>query len=223
FYLIDSLNVGGSETQAVETAIRMKERGHHLVFGALRRQGPLLERLEAHGIETIEFSPGSSLVSLPALRQIWRLSRYLRREQFDGVHTHDLYANLLGVPAARLARTPTIVAVQRDLSEFPWYTRRNKSILRRIQKTANYVIVNSNAIKDGLMADGIAPERIHVLYNGIDPSRFSSDRNLRSSLMSNWGPEHFIAIMVANMHIALKGHAVLIDAVAKLHREFPQL
>src|ERR1035438_4393837 len=45
FFLLDSLNVGGTETQAVELAIRLDSERYAVTLGCLRARGPLLERL----------------------------------------------------------------------------------------------------------------------------------------------------------------------------------
>ena len=223
FYFIDALNIGGSEMQAVQTAVRMAARGHRLVFGCLHLNGPLLNVLKEHGIETIEFNPGSSLLSFSALKQILRLSTYIRRNDFDVVHNHDLYSNLMGVPAARLAGVPTVISVQRDLSDFDWYSPRNRQILRWIQRKSHRVIVNSHAIKAGMLRDGFPPEKVIVLHNGVTTDHYLTGPERREALLPNFRPEHFVVTMVANMHVASKGHKVLIDAVSILCTEFPRL
>ncbi|MBI2683444.1 MAG: glycosyltransferase [Acidobacteriales bacterium] len=223
FYLIDSLNVGGSETQAVQTAVRMAARGHRLVFGCLRLSGPLLSELRGHGIETVEFSPGTSLFSLSAARQIWRLSRYLKRERFDVVHNHDLYSNLMGLCAARLAGVPVVVAVQRDLGDWWWYTPRNRRVLRFLQRRACVVIANSGAIKDQMVGEGFPDGNIVLQRNGVDVARFQGVKGDRASLLVGCTQEHFVAITVANMHVASKGQQFLIEALASLRERHPLL
>lgn len=223
FYFIDSLNIGGSETQAVQTAVRMAARGHRLVFGCLHLNGPLLNVLKQHNIETIEFNPGRSLLSFSAFTQILRLSKYIRRSAFDVVHNHDLYSNLMGVPAARLAGVPTVISVQRDLSEFEWYTPRNRQILRWIQRKSHRVIVNSHAIRAGMVSDGFPPEKVIVLHNGVTTEQNAPGQPRRESLLPNFGSEDFVVTMVANMHVASKGHKVLIDAVSMLCTDHPRL
>ena len=49
FYLVDSLNVGGTEVQAVELAIRLNPERYNVTLGCLRARGPLLERLQGSG------------------------------------------------------------------------------------------------------------------------------------------------------------------------------
>ena len=121
FYLVDSFNVGGTETQAVELALRIPMAGYDVTLGCLRAEGPLLERLHGIGIAVREFHPPGGIDTPAGLYQLLRLSWFLRREKFDIVHTHDLWSNLLGVPAARLAGVPAIVSSRRDLAHSDWY------------------------------------------------------------------------------------------------------
>ena len=62
------------------------------------------------------------MFSLQAGYQLLRMAFYIRREKVDVVHAHDLWGNLMGVPAAWLARAPVIISSQRDLATLWWYT-----------------------------------------------------------------------------------------------------
>src|SRR5205807_6263173 len=100
FYLLDSLDVGGTETQAVELACRLSARGHHITLGCLKARGPLSERVNRSGVVLREFYPKGGIDSVGGAYQLMRLSAYLRRKRFDVVHSHDLWSTLLGIPAA---------------------------------------------------------------------------------------------------------------------------
>jgi hypothetical protein len=50
FYLVDSLNVGGTETQAVELALRLPPSEYEITMGCLRAEGPLLEKLRGSAV-----------------------------------------------------------------------------------------------------------------------------------------------------------------------------
>jgi hypothetical protein len=109
FYFLDSLEVGGTETQAVELALRMSANAYDVTLGCLRVKGPLLEKLKGSAVAIREFHPVGGLDSPAGLYQLARLAAYLRRKKFDVVHTHDLWTNLMGVLAARMAGVPAIV------------------------------------------------------------------------------------------------------------------
>ncbi len=121
FYLLDSLNVGGTEVQAVELATRLDPESYDVTLGCLRARGPLLDRLQGSSVAVCEFYPKGGFDSLNGIYQMFRLAMFLRRGRFQIVHTHDLYANLLGIPAAAIARVPVIISSRRDLGHLDLY------------------------------------------------------------------------------------------------------
>jgi len=221
FYLLDSLNVGGTETQAVELARRMPAAGYQVTLGCLRAQGPLLQKLAETPVVLQEFHPDGGIDSLAGIYQLLRLSRFLRKKKFDIVHTHDLWSNLMGVPAARLAGVPAIVSSRRDLAHFDWYQGKRRAWLRRIQNLSGAVLANASPIRDALIAeDRFAPEKVHVIHNGIDVEKFRNARDRRDVLFPNVGDGKLV-VLVGNMHSDVKGHPWLIECAPRVTREFP--
>lgn len=222
FYLLDSLNVGGTETQAVELARRLDPAAYDVTLGCLRARGPLLEKLQGSAVSVAEFYPKGGLDSIHGVYQLLRLSFFLRRGKFDVVHTHDLWSNLMGIPAAFLARVPVIISSRRDLSHFDWYKRR-RTWLRRMQNLSAAVLTNADAIRDGLIAeDHFAPAKVRVVHNGVDLENFHRKPGLRSQLFPGLD-HHQLIVLVGNMHSDVKGHPWLIAAAPEIVREFPQV
>jgi L-malate glycosyltransferase len=223
FYLVDSLNVGGTETQAVELALRLPVSEYEIMMGCLRAQGPLLEKLRGSAVKVREFHPSGGLDSAAGLYELIRLARYLRREKFDVVHTHDLWSNLMGVPAARLAGVPAIVSSRRDLAHFDWYQGKRRHWLRRIQNLSGVVLANATPIRDALISeDGFAPEKLRVIHNGVDTEKFQRAQRDRERLFPDLG-NAILVVLVGNMHSDVKGHPWLIAAAPTVVREFPEV
>jgi L-malate glycosyltransferase len=220
FYLLDSLNVGGTETQAVELARRIPAAGYQVTLGCLRAQGPLLQRLADTPVILREFHPNGGIDSPAGIYQLLRLSQFLRKRKFDIVHTHDLWSNLMGVPAARLAGVPAIVSSRRDLAHFDWYRGKRRAWLRRIQNLSGAVLANASPIREALIAeDRFAPEKVHVIHNGIDIEKFRKGRDRRGVLFPNVGDAKLV-VLVGNMHSDVKGHPWLIECAPRVTREF---
>lgn len=223
FFLVDSLNVGGTETQAVELALRLPVSEYEIMMGCLRAEGPLLEKLRGSAVKVREFHPSGGLDSAAGLYEVIRLARYLRREKFDVVHTHDLWSNLMGVPAARLAGVPAIVSSRRDLAHFEWYQGKRRHWLRRIQNLSGVVLANATPIRDALISeDGFAPEKLRVIHNGVDTEKFQRAQRDRARLFPDVGNE-ILVVLVGNMHSDVKGHPWLIAAAPTVVREFPEV
>jgi L-malate glycosyltransferase len=223
FYLLDSLNIGGTETQAVELALRLPPERYQVTMGCLRAEGPLLEKLKNSGVQVEQFHPRGGLDSPAGLYQVGRLAAYLRREKYDIVHTHDLWSNLMGVTAARLAGVPAIVSSRRDLAHFDWYQGKRRNWLRRIQNLSSVVLANATPIRDALITeDGFAPEKLRVIHNGVDTARFQHGRRDRARLFPDVGDAK-LAVLVGNMHSDVKGHPWVIGAGPTVLRDFPEM
>jgi glycosyltransferase involved in cell wall biosynthesis len=167
----DTLNIGGTEGQFVEIACRLTRQRWDPRVSCLRAVGPLRARLEAAGVSPWSSGRGS-LRSLRGLAAIAGLARYLRRERVALVHTFDFYSNVLGVLAARLARTPRVIASQRDLGNLrPPVQRR---IQRGLLRLADRVLVNSEAVAERVrIRAGVPASRVSVVPNGVDVARFT--------------------------------------------------
>src|SRR3982751_1394698 len=57
FFLVDSFNVGGTETQAVELALRLDPALYDITLACLKREGPCLERWKGSAIKVLKFIP----------------------------------------------------------------------------------------------------------------------------------------------------------------------
>jgi glycosyltransferase involved in cell wall biosynthesis len=223
FFLVDSLEIGGTETQAVELALRLDPARYAVTLGCLRMRGPLLAKLDGSGVSVMEWAVPGGVNSRRGIYQIVRLARFLRREGFDVVHTHDLWSNLLAIPAARLARVPVIISSRRDLGHLSWYTPRRRKFLRYLQSLSSAVLVNSGQIRDQLVQeDGFRTESIRIVHNGIDPDDFSRVVPERARLFPGMENCTLIAC-TGNMHTDVKGHPTLIEAARSICAKFPQM
>jgi len=220
---IQLLELGGSETQCVELARRLAAEGYSVTVGCLRAGGPLRKKLLESGVRCVVFPVPGTLLRPNAILQMLKLVAFIRRERFSVVHTNDLYSNLFALPAAWLARVPVIVSSRRDLGRWWWYTPARRKLLRRIQRLSTRVLVNSEAVRQELITrDGFAPERIVVVYNGIDTERFAAARADREKLIPGTSANDKLIIMTANMHTGAKGHGDLIEAARTVRETCPE-
>lgn len=72
------------------------------------------------------------------------------------------------------------------------------------------------------MRDGFPPDKIHVVYNGIDREKFAQTAGDRKLLLPGLTANHKLIVMVANMHIGVKGHSDLIEAARTIHEACPE-
>src|SRR4029079_1119780 len=143
---------------------------------------------------------------------VLRLARFLRRGNFEILHAHDLWSNLVGTSAAVTTRVPVRITSQRDLSHDAWYGTYRRRILRFLQARSSVVLTNASAIRDGLIAqDRIPAEKVCVIYNGVDLVRFERARANREFLFPNSVGKKLV-VLVGNMSSDVKGHLKLVHA-----------
>src|SRR5213594_2555841 len=153
--LCHELTLGGTEGQFVEIACRLDRSRWDPHVSCVRAEGPQRARLGAAGVQAWSCGKGSFKSTRFAVAVV-KLARFLRAHRVRLVHCFEFYSNLLGVPAARLARVPVVIASQRDLGNLrPPEQRRLHNLALRL---ADYVVVNT---------------RIVVIPNGVDCTRFS--------------------------------------------------
>ena len=223
FFLVDSFMIGGTETQAVELARRLDPARYQVIVGCLRKEGPLLSRLDGTQVRVVEFSLCKGIDSPSGLRGVLKLARFLRRERIQIMHAHDLWSNLVGMVAAKLARVPVTITSQRDLSHDVWYGTYRRRVLRYLQGRSSIVQTNAKAIRDGLVEkDRLPANKVCVIYNGVDIDGFRNVTSNREWLFPGSAGRKLV-VLVGNMNSDVKGHPILIAAASEIVKSHPEV
>jgi L-malate glycosyltransferase len=209
----DTLNFGGTEGQFAELACGLDRSRWDPEVACVRAEGVFRDRLEAAGLRPWSLGP-SSFKSPRLALSILRLVAHLRRHAVRLVHCFDFYSNLVGVPAARLARTPAVIASQRDMGDL---RARGQQLLHSIALgQATHILVNSEAIAARLTHLRAAREdRLGVIHNGVDLARFAP-----AALPSNGGD--LVTVGTLAMLRPEKGLVQLVEAAAIVARTAPR-
>jgi glycosyltransferase involved in cell wall biosynthesis len=102
-----TLDLGGSQFNAIELAAALAERGHDVAVVAARR-GPLAEVVADKGLRLLSLD--LPRVRRPAPRAMLAVARLLRREQPDLIHAYEAPTALEAFFGAGLARGVVVVA-----------------------------------------------------------------------------------------------------------------
>ena len=206
----DTLNLGGTEGQFTEVACGLDRSRWDLQVACVRAEGPLRPRLERAGLQPWTVGPAS--FKSPALgRAILRLAAYLHRHEVGLVHCFDFYSNVIGVAAARLARTPVVIASQRDMGDLRHPIQR--ALHRTVLRLASHILVNSDAIAARLgHLRGARGDRLAVVRNGVDLVRFAPAGHASNgsgvttvATLANLRPEKGLVEFVEAATIVLRG------------------
>ena len=213
-FSIDSMHVGGTEMNAVRTAEHLVARGVDLRVICLRNEGPLRERYAAAGVPVYEF-PVHSLYSPRSIRQGVALARFLRDEQVDVLHAHDMYSNIFAVPWARMAGVRGVIGSRR------WWYNHGGGALDRANRLgyafAHAVLANSPAVGQFVIdRERIDRGKVTIVSNFVDEAAFAAPTPAaRRALLADLGvPDSGPLIgIVANLN-PVKDHDSLLRAFA---------
>jgi teichuronic acid biosynthesis glycosyltransferase TuaC len=149
----------------------------------------------------------------------WSAAAALRRLRADGydfdlIDAHYYYPD--GVAAALLgkwSKRPVVITARgSDVNLIPHHALARRMMLQASRSAAQSIAVSA-ALKDAMIARGMAESRISVLRNGVDLKRF---RTLdRTALRSQLGLDCPTLLSAGNL-IELKGHHLIIEALVAL-------
>ncbi len=214
-YIIDCLNIGGTEKQLIEIINRLDHGKFDLYLCCLRDSG-YLHKLELNcNILVLELQ---SLLSFKGIGKLFNLSKFIRTNNIQIVQTFFIDANIVGTIAARLGGARVIISSRRDMVY--WYTPVISIIYRTLKPFTTRYLANSCSVRDHVAEkEGISKDRIDVLYNGIDLSRYSVENYSRSpGIRNEIGATHDEAIVgiVSNLNRRVKRVDVFVQAAAEI-------
>ncbi len=201
---------GGTERQITELINRLDHEQFKVHVACLHRRGAWLPRVLDRAASVVEF-PISGFARAATAGQMWQFALWCRRERIAVVQTCDLYTNIFGLPGAALARVPVRIGSRRELN--PDKSIGQIRLQRLAYRAATRVVANSQAAKQVLEAEGLAPGSIAVIPNGVNPAFLGAVERRR--------PVRTI-ITVANLRPE-KSHETLLAAAAAMASTHPDV
>jgi L-malate glycosyltransferase len=157
--------LGGQERQTVLHVRTVDRTRYDPIVAVLHMDGEHLDDLAAAGIRPVVFDVGSRMLRPNTAWQVGRIVRFVQSERIAIIHCQDMYTNVLGTLAARLAKVAVIVT-RVDLGHHLVGYRR--PLLELASRMADRVLVNALCIRDLAIREGVEPDRIAVVRNGVD-------------------------------------------------------
>jgi L-malate glycosyltransferase len=207
--------IGGQERQTVLNVRTMDRRRFEPVVACLHDDGEYLADLAQAGVKPVVFDVGRKMIRANTAVQVARLVRFVQAEGIALVHAQDLYTNVLGALAARIARVPVVIT-RVDLSHNVVGYRR--PLLALASRRADRVLVNAICIRELAIRDGAEPDRIVVVRNGVDLAAL--DR-AATRAPDEPAPADGAIVCVGNMHHPVKGQIDLLLAMREVLRARP--
>lgn len=208
--------IGGQERQTVLNVRTMDAAHFRPVVAVLHLDGEHLDDLESAGVRPVVFDVGRRMLRPGTAWQVARLARFVRAGGIRVVHCQDVYTNVLGTLAARLAGVPVIVTrvdLQHHLEGY------RRPLLELVSRLADRVLVNALCIRDLAVRQGVEADRVAVVRNGVDLEEL--DRAARRAPEAP-APEAGAFVCLANMHHPVKGQSDLLLALREVVRVRPE-
>jgi glycosyltransferase involved in cell wall biosynthesis len=190
--------------------------------GSLESPGDLQDGLAELGVPTYELAADRR--SRYALATA-RLAARLRRERVEVLHTHLFEASLVGLTAARLARTPLAVFTGHHSHEVPLHRRRLLLALDRFaaKHLADVVVSPSQEMKDTFVqVYGCPSAKVEVIEHGVDLQRFDPARVDGSGVRAELELEGRLVFGAISKHFWVKNVEALVRGFASVSDEVPE-
>lgn len=223
-YVIGSLEVGGAEQHLLRIAGALAARGWQPTVFALIPGGPLTQAFAAAGVVVRGVSLPSWLAKLLRHKRViawtglmasmlalgwlyWRLRPRVTHFFLPAAYIVGGVTSLAGPPMLRIMS-------RRSLNHYQAKHRLFQRVEHWLHSRMDLVCGNSAAVMRDLLSEGVRPERLRLIYNGIDVSGFRPARD-RQAVRAELGiaEDAVMLVIVANL-ISYKGHADLIKALS---------
>lgn len=167
-YLIDELDVGGTEQQLLELLTALDRARWAPQVACFRACGAIAREIAALGI------PVTQIPKRHAVDPWWflRLLRFMRRQRPAIVQTFLFTANTWGRLAACLCRVPVRIACERNVDT--WKGPIHHMVDRLLARCTTCLVVNAQAIAQFLQRHRVVHPDVRVIPNGVRLERFES-------------------------------------------------
>ena len=215
--VLPRLVMGGVERGTVDIARALVQAGWRALVASAG--GPMVRELERCSAEHITLPLATK--GLFSIRRNARLiSELIRTRDVDIIHARSRAPAWSAKHAAAATGTPLVTTFHGVYDPGPFGF---KKFYNRVMTEGEIVIAVSKFIRTHIMTNYAVPaERIRVIHRGVDLSIFDPGHVPPTRLIqltSKWRlPEAAPVIMLPGRFTAIKGHLLLVDALAELAR-----
>jgi glycosyltransferase involved in cell wall biosynthesis len=219
--LIHGFIQGGSERQMIQLTKLLRDSGRYNVhIACLKGGGALRHEVEKLGVSEIAEFPLTSFYDSNMLLQLRRFRAFVKERDIQLIHTHEFYSNIFGMAGATLAQIPVRIGSRRETmgmrSSF------QKKVERLAFQLAHNVVTNAEAVKNHLVSEGVAADKISIVHNGLDLDRLTVKPSSRLEVLRLLGlpddldsPSRKFVTIVANLQHEVKDYPMFLRAAQK--------
>lgn len=205
--IIDTLNVGGAQTNAITYAGALRDRGIETVF--VSSGGNLEEILRVGGFRTYRIN---LVWPFGALACAARLSRIINQHELCLVHSHTARSYIPGYLASWLSSKPYVISLHGRIEVLPQSFRASvklreivaKLLISRMRRRTTFIAVSQEVKDYAVRVLRVPQEALHVVPNAIatvDVTTFDrgdiQNRHISSAFLEEGLPEQTTAYTIA--------------------------
>ena len=223
-HVINSLDVGGSETTLTRLLRRLDRSRFDCAVISLTTAGQLSPEIEACEVPVHALGMRSAL-SAPG--GVVGLVGLLRRLEPDIVHTWLYHANLLGGLASRFAGKPPVIWSIRQTNVDRSGNKFSTLAVAKVgawlsSRLAVAIITNAEAARASHSAFGYDPGKFFIVPNGFDLEEFQPDPEARRSVRAELGlAEDTLLVGLVARFDPQKDHQTFVRAAAQVAQDHP--
>ncbi|WP_420242958.1 glycosyltransferase family 4 protein [Roseiterribacter gracilis] len=215
--VLPSLVAGGAERGALDVAAAIVQAGGRALVASAG--GPMVRELERSGATHLTL-PLKSKNPLVIRANAGRLARLMRTHEVDIIHARSRAPAWSAWRAAARTNTPFMTTFHAAYGFKGEWKRRYNSIMARGER----VIAISDFLADHIRTYyGVDPAKLVVVPRGIDLAKFDPAKvggERVAKLGPAWRvPEDMKVVLLPARRTRLKGHLVLLEALARLGRD----
>jgi glycosyltransferase involved in cell wall biosynthesis len=217
-HLIGSLTSGGAERNLYYLAPEMARSRFSYGICCLLDRGELADEVESLGLPVSSLGYRKCLAGLAVFR-LWRL---LKRRRVKIIHTHLFECGVVGRLAAWLAGVPVIVT--HEHGKTLWKRWHHRWFERLAARRTDLRIAVSEDIRDlRLKHEHTPPEKIVVVANAVEPSRFEVPEAARDAKRAEIGVTGSVVVGTVGRLVEAKSYDMLLEIARDVSARRPDV
>lgn len=218
-HVIGSLQTGGAEKMLLNfLAASDKTKFRHTVL-CLSKRGEMADQLDGTGVEVIVFRTRFRRF----FTDISALAQWFRKHDVKVIHSHLYFASMWSRLAGIKASVPVMVTTEHGKEPWKkwWHIKLDRFLS---SKSFHHIAVSEDIRNIRIGRDGILPEKITMIPNGVPIPDQGQDTAVRQAIRTEFrlNPDQPVVGTVGRV-IPAKAYPVLLEALALVRKKVPDV
>ena len=222
-HFIHTMAYGGVETNILNWIRKMdpKQFRVHLVCFANpgQTEQPFIEAAKSYNIpvSTVPWARRK-----PFFKAAWALKKLVIQHQVDILHTHNCYANVVGLIVSKLTPVKTITTAY-VWAKFNWKRDLIQALDIFVTKRFDWITAHCEQTRENMIRYGIPPEKVSTLICGFESNRLELSREDRIRKRKEMGinEDHILLGNFARF-FPEKAQDALLRCFKEIHHQYPK-